>query len=236
MSKLLCYKLRKKFGKKLAVEDVSISIDSGRVIGILGPNGAGKTTIFNMMLGLVIPDSGHIFKDAKEITNMPVYLRARNGITYLAQESSIFTGLSVEDNLRLVLENFDHSNEDKNLKIKTLLSRFGLISMAKQRADSLSGGEKRRLEIARMMTLSPNFLLLDEPFGGVDPMTVKEIQRIIIELKGNGLGIIITDHSVERMVETVDEMYVIHKGKILSHGLPETVLKDENVVRNFLGE
>lgn len=236
MSKLLCYKLRKKFGRRLAVEDVSISIDSGHVMGILGPNGAGKTTIFNMILGLVIPDSGHIFKDAKEITNMPVYLRARNGITYLAQESSIFTGLSVEDNLRLVLENLDHSSKDRNLKIKELLSRFGLISMAKQRADSLSGGEKRRLEIARMMTLSPDFLLLDEPFGGVDPMTVKEIQKIVLELKKNGLGVIITDHSVERIVETVDEMYVIHKGKILSHGLPETVLKDENVVRNFLGE
>ncbi|MGC8545400.1 MAG: LPS export ABC transporter ATP-binding protein [Athalassotoga sp.] len=236
MSKLLCYKLRKSFGKRLAVEDVSISIDSGRVIGILGPNGAGKTTIFNMILGLVIPDAGHIFKDATEITNMPVYLRARNGITYLAQESSIFTGLSVEDNLRLVLENFNHSKSTTNERIKALLSRFGLISMAGQRADLLSGGEKRRLEIARMMTLSPDFLLLDEPFGGVDPMTVKEIQKIVRELKNNGLGIIITDHSVERIVETVDEMYVIHKGKILAHGLPENVLRDENVIRNFLGE
>ncbi|MGC8610935.1 MAG: LPS export ABC transporter ATP-binding protein [Athalassotoga sp.] len=235
MSKLLCYKLRKKFGKKLAVDDVSLSIDSGQVVGILGPNGAGKTTVFNMILGLTIPDSGHIFKDAVEITNMPVYLRARNGITYLAQEPSIFAGLSVEDNLRLVLENFNHSKKEIDVRIKYLLTRFGLISMSRQRADSLSGGEKRRLEIARMMTLSPAFLLLDEPFGGIDPMTVKEIQKIIRELKENGLGIIITDHSVERIVEIVDELYVIHKGKILSHGLPEDVLRDERVVRNFLG-
>lgn len=236
MSKLLCYKLRKKFGKKLAVDDVSLSIDSAQVVGILGPNGAGKTTVFNMILGLTIPDSGHIFKDTTEITDMPVYLRARNGITYLAQEPSIFAGLSVEDNLRLVLENFNHSRKENDLKIKYLLTRFGLISMSRQRADSLSGGEKRRLEIARMMTLSPSFLLLDEPFGGIDPMTVKEIQKIVRELKANGLGIIITDHSVERIVEIVDELYVMHKGKILSHGLPENVLRDENVVKNFLGD
>jgi|UniRef100_A0A7V3VSR7 lipopolysaccharide export system ATP-binding protein len=236
MSKLICYKLRKRFGRRLAVDDVSLSIESGNVVGILGPNGAGKTTIFNMILGLVIPDSGHIFKDAKEITNTPVYLRARNGITYLAQEPSIFTGLSVEDNLRLVLENFDHSKTDVNSKIRELLSKFGLLSFAKQRAELLSGGEKRRLEIARMMTLSPDFLLLDEPFGGVDPMTVKEIQKIILNLKNNGLGIIITDHSVDRIVETVNEIYVIHKGKILAHDAPDKVLNDPEVIRNFLGE
>ncbi len=236
MSKLICYKLRKNFGKRLAVDDVSISVESGSVIGILGPNGAGKTTIFNMILGLVIPDSGHIFKDAKEITSMPVYLRARSGITYLAQETSIFAGISVEDNLRLVLEGIDHSKSKINEQIRELLGKFGLLSFSKQRADLLSGGEKRRLEIARMMTLSPDFLLLDEPFGGVDPITVKEIQKIILNLKNNGMGVIVTDHSVDRIVETVDEIYVIHKGKILAHNTPENVLKDPEVIRNFLGE
>ncbi len=236
MSRLVCYRLRKRFGKKVAVDDVSLSIESGKVIGILGPNGAGKTTVFNMILGLVIPDSGHIYKDSSEITHVPVYRRARSGITYLAQETSIFTGLSVEDNLRLVLENSNHSKVYVERKIDELLGRFGLHSLATQRSDLLSGGEKRRLEIARMMTLSPDFLLLDEPFGGVDPMTVKEIQRFVKTLKAHGLGVIITDHSVDRIAETVDEIYVMHKGRILANGSPDQVLEDPEVIRNYLGE
>ncbi len=236
MSKLVCYKLRKRFGKRLAVDDVSLSIKSGEIVGILGPNGAGKTTIFNMILGLVIPDSGSIYKDSMEITHMPVYRRAKNGITYLAQETSIFAGLSVEDNLRLVLENSNHSKLFIKRRTKELLEKFGLLSLANQRADLLSGGEKRRLELARMMTLSPDFLLLDEPFGGVDPITVKEIQRFTKTLKSHGLGVIITDHTVEKMVEVVDVMYVIHKGKILAHGEPASVLKDPEVIRNYLGD
>lgn len=236
MSRLVCYKLRKRFGRRIAVDDVSLSIESGEIIGILGPNGAGKTTIFNMILGLVIPDSGSIYKDSTEITHLPVYRRAKGGITYLAQETSIFSGLSVKDNLRLVLENSKHSKVFIERKIRELLGKFGLESLANQRADLLSGGEKRRLELARMMTLSPDFLLLDEPFGGVDPMTVKEIQRFAKTLKSHGLGVIITDHTVERMVEVVDEMYVIHKGKILAHGDPENVLENPEVIRNYLGD
>jgi len=236
VSKLVCYKLKKRFGKKVAVDEVSLSIESGEVIGLLGPNGAGKTTFFNMILGLVIPDSGHIFKDSQEITHLPVYKRALGGITYLAQETSIFAGLSVEDNLRIVLENSKHSKIFIERKIKELLQKFGLDSFAKQRSYLLSGGEKRRLELARMMTLSPDFLLLDEPFGGVDPITVKEIQQFTRTLKTHGMGVIITDHSVERIVEVVDELYIVHNGLILAKGDPLTVLEDPKVVRNYLGE
>ncbi|WP_456398549.1 LPS export ABC transporter ATP-binding protein [Mesoaciditoga sp.] len=236
MSRLVCYKLRKKFGRRLAVDDISLSIESGEIIGILGPNGAGKTTFFNMILGLVIPDSGNIFKDSTEITHLPVYKRALSGITYLAQEPSIFAGLSVEDNLKVVLENSSHSKVFIKRRIDELLSKFGLKDLAKQRADLLSGGEKRRLELARMMTLSPDFLLLDEPFGGVDPITVKEIQNFARTLKNNGLGVIITDHSVERIAEVVDELYVIHKGKLLAKGDPIAVLNDPEVKKHYLGD
>ena len=236
MSRLICYKLRKSFGRRLAVDSVSLSIESGEVVGILGPNGAGKTTFFNMILGLVIPDSGNIFKDSMEITHLPVYKRALGGITYLAQEPSIFVGLSVEDNLKVVLENSNHSKVYIERKIDELLSKFGLQELAKQRADMLSGGEKRRLELARMMTLSPDFLLLDEPFGGVDPITVKEIQNFARNLKTHGLGVIITDHSVERITEVVDELYVIHKGRLLAKGEPSTVLSDPEVKKYYLGE
>lgn len=236
MSRLVCYKLRKRFGRRVAVDNVSLSIESGKIVGILGPNGAGKTTIFNMILGLVIPDSGSIYKDSMEITHLPVYRRAKGGITYLAQETSIFSGLSVESNLRLVLENSKHSKIFIERKIKELLEKFGLESLANQRADLLSGGEKRRLELARMMTLSPDFLLLDEPFGGVDPLTVKEIQRFVKTLKLHGLGVIITDHTVERMVEVIDEMYVIFKGKVLAQGDPKNVLENPEVIRNYLGD
>ena len=236
VSRLVCYKLRKKFGRRLAVDDVSLSIESGEIVGILGPNGAGKTTFFNMILGLVIPDGGNIFKDSTEITHLPVYKRALGGITYLAQEPSIFAGLSVEDNLRVVLENTRHSKVFIERKINELLSRFGLEDLSKQRADMLSGGEKRRLELARMMTLSPDFLLLDEPFGGVDPITVKEIQKFSRHLKAQGLGVIITDHSVERIAEVVDELYVIHKGRLLAKGEPTVVLNDPEVKKYYLGE
>ena len=236
MSRLVCYKLRKRFGRRVAVDNVSLSIESGKIVGILGPNGAGKTTIFNMILGLVIPDSGSIYKDSMEITHLPVYRRAKGGITYLAQETSIFSGLSVESNLRLVLENSKHSKIFIERKIKELLEKFGLESLANQRSDLLSGGEKRRLELARMMTLSPDFLLLDEPFGGVDPLTVKEIQRFVKTLKLHGLGVIITDHTVERMVEVIDEMYVIFKGKVLARGDPKNVLENPEVIRNYLGD
>ncbi len=236
MSRLVCYKLRKKFGRKLAVDDISLSVKSGEIVGILGPNGAGKTTFFNMILGLVIPDSGNIYKDSTEITHLPVYKRALGGITYLAQEPSIFAGLSVEDNLKVVLENANHSKIFIKKKIEELLSRFGLEELAKQRADLLSGGEKRRLELARMMTLSPDFLLLDEPFGGVDPITVKEIQNFARTLKKHGMGVIITDHSVERITEVVDELYVIHKGRLLARGEPAMVLNDTEVKKYYLGE
>ncbi len=236
MSRLVCYKLRKKFGRKLAVDDISLSVKSGEIVGILGPNGAGKTTFFNMILGLVIPDSGNIYKDSSEITHLPVYKRARSGITYLAQEPSIFAGLSAEDNLRVVLENTSHSKIFIKRKVEELLSKFGLEEVAKQRADLLSGGEKRRLELARMMTLSPDFLLLDEPFGGVDPITVKEIQDFARALKKKGMGVIITDHSVERIIEVVDELYVIHKGKLLARGEPAMVLNDPEVKKYYLGE
>ncbi len=227
--------LRKRFGRKEVVRGVDIEVKRGEVAGLLGPNGAGKTTTFNMILGIVSPSSGRIFLDDVDITYLPVHERARLGITYLQQETSVFSGLSVIENLKIVLT---FSGEKKNVKEKaeSILKEFGILHLKDQLADDLSGGEKRRLELARMMTLKPSFLLLDEPFVGIDPKTVKDIQSMVRELKRRNLGIIITDHNVDELAEVVDRLYVMHKGKIIASGSPEEVLSSEVVKEVYLGE
>jgi len=189
-----------------------------------------------MMLGITIPTQGKIVLNQTEISRLPIHLRALEGITYLPQEVSVFSGLSVWDNIRLVLESKRMDKKSVRHKIEELLAEFGIQHLAPQKADNLSGGEKRRLELARMMTLNPKFILLDEPFSGIDPMTVKDIQRLTIKLKGMGIGVIVTDHNVDDIRRIVDRLYVIHKGTILAQGDPQTVFNDPAVIQNYLGE
>jgi len=229
-----CVSLYKRFGRKYVVKNVNIVVKRGEVVGLLGPNGAGKTTTFNMILGIVTPTRGEIFLDGKEITSVPIYKRALMGITYLQQETSVFSGLKVRENLEIVLRHKKEKNI--NEKIEKLLREFGLWELRDQLADDLSGGEKRRLELARMMTLSPSFLLLDEPFVGIDPKTVKDIQEMVRQLKKRGLGIIITDHNVDELIEVVDRLYVMHKGEIISEGPPQEALSSSLVKEVYLGE
>ncbi len=236
MSILRCEKLVKKYGRRTVVNGASISVETGEIVGLLGPNGAGKTTIFSMILGLVIPTSGAIYIDDREITHIPVYKRALEGITYLAQEVSVFNGLTVWENLELVLENLKIPKDKRGKIIDELLYEFGIHHLKNQKAVNLSGGEKRRLELARMMTLKPKFILLDEPFSGIDPLTVKDIRRMMLKLKRMNIGIIVTDHSVQEIEKIVDRLYVIHKGNILAHGEPEKVLRDERVIENYIGK
>jgi lipopolysaccharide export system ATP-binding protein len=221
---LYCRGLVKKFGRREVVKGASLEVGSNEIVGLLGPNGAGKTTIFRMMLGIVIPSQGSI------------HLRAGKGITYLPQEVSVFTGLSVRKNVALVLENLKYKKKDIDRRTDDLLDEFGIMHLEKQKAINLSGGEKRRLELARMMTLDPKFILLDEPFSGIDPMTVKDIQRLSLKLKEMGIGVIVTDHNVDDIKKIVDRLYVIHKGTILAEGDPETVFNDRQVIENYLGE
>ena len=226
--------LKKRFGRKEVVKGVSVEVKRGEVVGLLGPNGAGKTTTFNMILGIVAPTSGKIYLDEVDITHMPVHRRAKLGITYLQQETSVFSGLTVWENLEVVLR--FAGEKDTDGRVKELLEEFGLWNLRDQIADNLSGGEKRRLELARMMTLKPSFLLLDEPFVGIDPKTVKDIQSMVRELKKRNLGVVITDHNVEELVEVVDRLYVMHKGEIIASGPPDEVLSSPVVKEVYLGE
>ncbi|EKF50086.1 ABC transporter ATP-binding protein [Thermosipho africanus H17ap60334] len=228
---IVCKDVKKRFGRKQVLNGINLNVRTGEVVGLLGPNGSGKTTLFNIILGVVIPSSGKIYLGEKDITKIPIHKRAKLGITYLQQETSVFRQLSVEDNLKLVIEYHDKDVK----KIPKLLKEFGIDSLKDQYAFYLSGGEKRRLELARMMILSPKFLLLDEPFVGIDPKTVKEIQKMVISLKERGIGIIITDHSVDALKDIVDRLYVIHKGDIIASGQPEEVLNDETVKEVYLG-
>lgn len=234
--KILCEGIFKRFGKKLVLNNVSIEVITGEVVGLLGPNGSGKTTLFNIILGVVIPNKGNVYFNEKKITNVPIHKRARLGITYLQQETSVFRDLKVEDNLRTVLEFQKLKKKEKEEIISESLNEFGIYELRKQYAFSLSGGEKRRLELARMMVLKPKFVLLDEPFIGIDPKTVKEIQKIVLNLKERGIGVIITDHSVEALKPIVDRLYVIHKGEVLASGSPSEVFENELVKKVYLGE
>ena len=228
--------LTKSYSGKAVVKDVSLNLKQGEIVGLLGPNGAGKTTSFYMIVGLIKPNSGSIFLDDKEITNFPMYKRAQNGIGYLAQESSVFRKMSVEDNIHSVLQMTKLSKEEQNKKVESLLDEFGLQAIRKSRGDLLSGGERRRTEIARALATSPSFILLDEPFAGVDPLAVEDIQKIVRDLTKKNIGILITDHNVQETLAITDRTYLMFEGNILKDGKPEELASDEMVRKVYLGQ
>lgn len=228
--------LTKSFGAKKAVNGVNLSVEPGEIVGLLGPNGAGKTTSFYMIAGIIKPDAGQILIDDEDVTMLPIYKRAKLGLAYLPQEQSIFRRLSVEDNIKLVLEENGYSDNEIEEITKVLLDEFKISHLAKQKASLLSGGEKRRLEIARTLSLSPRYMLLDEPFAGVDPILVTDIQGMVKTLKYKGIGVIITDHNVREALRICDRVYVISSGNIIAEGSPEVVAKDEKVIKSYLGE
>jgi lipopolysaccharide export system ATP-binding protein len=236
LRKIEAIDLFKYFDGRRVVNGVNLNVTNGEIVGLLGPNGAGKTTTFFMIVGMYKPDSGKILLDSKDITSLPVYQRARAGITYLPQESSIFRKLSVKDNLKIVLESLGVTKIEMEAKIKTLLTDMGLLNLSHNKAYTLSGGERRRLEIARALAVSPVFLLLDEPFTGVDPIAVNEIKKIIIALKNRNIGVIISDHNVRETLSICDRAYIINEGKIFAEGVPEFLIHDENVKAHYLGE
>jgi len=227
--------LKKIYGQKTVVKGVSIEIKRGEVVGLLGPNGAGKTTSFYMITGMIRPSSGDIFFDDEKITTVPMYKRARMGMGYLAQEPSIFTKLSVEDNLRLVLQMTTLTKSEQNEKLDQLLEEFSIGHIRKSKAMMLSGGERRRTEIARSLIMNPDFILLDEPFAGIDPIAVEDIQEIIKLLKEKGIGILITDHNVRETLSITDRAYLLYDGNVLKHGSIEELSNDEEVRRLYLG-
>jgi|TARA_B110000467_G_scaffold78005_1_gene70507 lipopolysaccharide export system ATP-binding protein len=233
--KLYATNLIKTYSKRNVVDGVSIQVNRGEVVGLLGPNGAGKTTSFYMITGMVQPDSGKIFLDETEITHEPMYKRARNGVGYLAQEASVFTKLSVEDNLRLVLQMTNLNLSQQNEKLESLLNEFSIQHIRKNIAMTLSGGERRRTEIARSLVMDPDFILLDEPFAGIDPIAVEEIQNIIHGLKERGIGVLITDHNVRETLAITDRAYLLYQGKILKEGTIAELANDEEARRLYLG-
>jgi len=228
--------LFKSYSGKNVVKDVSLNLKQGEIVGLLGPNGAGKTTSFYMIVGLINPNSGSIFLENKEITNFPMYKRAQNGIGYLAQESSVFRKMSVEDNIHSVLEMTNMSKKEQKDKVESLLDEFGLQAIRKSRGDLLSGGERRRTEIARALATNPSFILLDEPFAGVDPLAVEDIQKIVVDLTKRNIGILITDHNVQETLAITDRTYLMFEGSILKDGKPEELASDEMVRKVYLGQ
>ena len=228
--------ITKVYGRRKVVDNVNVEVFEGEVVGLLGPNGAGKTTTFYCIVGLVKADGGKVFIGEEEITNDPTYVRARKGISYLPQEPSIFRKLTVEENIRAILEMYDYSEREIEERTNWLLNRFNIYALRKQKAASLSGGERRRLEIARALTINPKFLLLDEPFAGIDPIAVADIQGLIKELKEMDIGILITDHNVRETLRIVDKVYIIAHGRVVASGSPEKVANQEIVKRIYLGE
>ena len=227
--------LKKIYGRKEVVKEVSLKIKRGEVVGLLGPNGAGKTTSFYMITGMIRPNKGNIYFDNQDVTSIPMYKRARMGMGYLAQEPSIFTKLSVEDNLKLVLEITDLSKEDQKKRLEELLEEFSIGHIRQSKAMMLSGGERRRTEIARSLIMNPDFMLLDEPFAGIDPIAVEDIQNIVQNLKSKGIGILITDHNVRETLSITDRAYLLYDGNVLKHGTIDELSKDEEVRRLYLG-
>jgi ABC-type (unclassified) transport system, ATPase component len=222
-------------GRKV-VDDVSISVEQGQVVGLLGPNGAGKTTSFYMIVGLISPDSGSVMLDDRDITNLPMYKRARQGISYLPQEASVFRKLSVEQNLLAILETLSMGRRERQHRMNELVEQLGLEKVRRNKGYALSGGERRRVEIARSLAINPNFLLLDEPFSGIDPIQVLELQKIIFDLKRSGIGILVTDHNVRETLAVTDRAYIINNGKIFRAGTPDALGRDPDVKRVYLGE
>ena len=228
--------LVKKYKTRTVVNHVSINVKQGEIVGLLGPNGAGKTTTFYMTVGLVTPNEGKIFLNEMEITKYPVYMRARNGIGYLAKEASIFRKMTVEDNLRAVLEMTEHTPEEQKERLESLLAEFGLNKVRKNLGDQLSGGERRRAEIARCLAIDPKFIMLDEPFAGVDPIDVQDIQTIVARLKHKHIGILITDHNVYETLSICDRAYLLFEGKVLFQGTAEELAANEIVREKYLGK
>lgn len=228
--------LVKKYGKRTVVNHVSINVRQGEIVGLLGPNGAGKTTSFYMTTGLIVPNEGHIYLNDLDITKYPVYKRAQNGIGYLAQEASVFRKMSVEDNIASVLEMTPTTREYQKEKLESLLSEFRLQKVRKNLGDQLSGGERRRTEIARCLAINPKFIMLDEPFAGVDPIAVEDIQHIVWRLKDKNIGILITDHNVQETLSITDRAYLLFEGKILFQGVPEELAENEVVREKYLSK
>ena len=234
--KLRAENMIKNYRSRTVVKGVSIEVNQGEIVGLLGPNGAGKTTSFYMIVGLIKPNGGKVFLDTQDITDLPMYKRAQLGVGYLAQEASVFRKLSVEDNILAVLEMTDLSKEAQTNKLEALLDEFGLQHIRKSRGDLLSGGERRRTEIARALATDPMFILLDEPFAGVDPIAVEDIQQIVAHLKEKNIGILITDHNVHETLSITDRAYLLFEGNILKAGTAEELAADEQVRRLYLGK
>jgi lipopolysaccharide export system ATP-binding protein len=228
--------LKKRYNRKWAVDSVDLELRAGEVIGLLGPNGAGKTTTFYIIVGLIKPEGGQVFLSGDEITHDPMYLRSRKGVTYLPQEPSVFRKLTVEENLKAILETLDLSAEERNRRLTTLLEELGISALAKRKAFSLSGGERRRVEISRSLVTSPQFILLDEPFAGIDPLAVVDIQNIIAQLKAKGIGVVISDHNVRETLGVCDQAYILNQGKILETGTPEEIARSRKAREIYLGE
>jgi lipopolysaccharide export system ATP-binding protein len=236
MKTLETHEISKTYRGRRVVDDVTVHVQQGEVVGLLGPNGAGKTTSFYMIVGLISPDSGRISVDGQDITNLPMYQRARRGISYLPQEASVFRKLSVEENLMAILETLSISARQRRETMERLLDQLGLDKVRRSQGYMLSGGERRRVEIARSLVINPSFLLLDEPFSGIDPIQVLELQRIIFDLKRSGIGILVTDHNVRETLSVTDRAYIINNGRIFRAGSPEALGRDPEVKRIYLGE
>ena len=234
--KLRAEQLNKIYRGRSVVKQVSLEVNQGEIVGLLGPNGAGKSTSFYMIVGLIKPNGGRIYLNEKDITTYPMYKRAQNGIGYLAQEASVFRKLSIEDNILSVLQLTNLSKAEQEAKMESLIEEFGLQHIRTNRGDLLSGGERRRTEIARALATDPHFILLDEPFAGVDPVAVEDIQRIVAQLKNKNIGILITDHNVQETLAITDRTYLMFEGSILKHGVPEELAADEMVRKVYLGQ
>ena len=236
MSKLEARALTKLYGGRKVVSGVDLEIRPGEVVGLLGPNGAGKTTTFYMIVGLIRPDDGRIFLDAEEITRDPMYVRARKGINYLPQEPSVFRKLTVKGNILAILETLDIDREERKNRLQQLLGELDLTGLASSKAYSLSGGERRRVEITRALVTSPRFILLDEPFAGIDPLAVADIQKIIQKLKAKGIGVVISDHNVRETLSVCDRAYILNEGKVLIEGLPDMIAQSQIARKFYLGD
>ena len=233
---LVVTNLGKSFQKKPVVRSVSLQIQRGEAVGLLGPNGAGKTTCFYMISGMISPDYGKVLLNNKDITKMPIYKRARAGIGYLPQEISIFRGMTVEQNIKAILALHISDRTERDIQLDELLAEFSLTHLRRTSSLALSGGERRKVEIARALASQPSFILLDEPLAGIDPIAVEEIRELIKHIKDRGVGVLITDHNVKETLELIDKAYIIHEGKVLMHGSPNEIIEDENVRRVYLGK
>ena len=228
--------LIKRYRKRAVVDDVHLHVNTGEIVGLLGPNGAGKTTTFYMVVGMIRPEAGRILLDNEDITGLPMYERSRRGIGYLAQEASVFRELTVEDNISAILEFKSMSKADRRLRVDHLINELGLERVRKSKGYMLSGGERRRCEIARCLAIEPKFILLDEPFAGIDPIAVEDVQQIVAQLKDRGIGVLVTDHNVHETLAITERAYLLFEGRILTHGSAEALASDPEVRRRYLGE